>query len=74
MTKEESVHLTRKELEVLKGIATGLQTKQIAETVHCSVKTVEKHRTHIMQKLDLRGPVKLCLFALRRGLVELQDE
>lgn len=62
--------LTRRELEVLKHIAEGRTTKEIADSLVISVKTVERHRSNIMDKLGLRDRVQLTRYAIRRGLVE----
>lgn len=65
-----SVALTARELEVLRLIAQGLKNREIAETLSIAVKTVETHRTKIMQKLDLHNSAELATYAIRRGLIE----
>lgn len=65
--------LTPREVEILKLIAGGLTNKEIAEALVVSVKTVETHRSHIMEKLDLHDRVDLVKYALRSGLVGLGD-
>lgn len=62
--------LTRRELEVLKLIGEGASTREVAEALVISVKTVERHRSNIMDKLDIRDRVHLARYAIRRGLVE----
>ena len=62
--------LTPRELEVVKLIAEGHTTKQIAEVLTISENTVERHRANILEKLGLRDRVALALYAVRRGLVE----
>jgi two-component system response regulator NreC len=61
--------LTRREREILKLIAEGYKNKQIAEDLCISVKTVEKHRANLMEKLDLHNIQALTTFALERGIV-----
>lgn len=63
--------LTPKELVVLKEIASGLSTKQIANKLEISTKTVESHRLSIMRKLRIFNVVGLTKYALREGLAEL---
>jgi DNA-binding NarL/FixJ family response regulator len=61
--------LTQREREVLKLIAEGNRNKEIAEDLCISVKTVEKHRTNLMEKLDLHSIPALTTFAIDKGLV-----
>jgi DNA-binding NarL/FixJ family response regulator len=62
--------VTQREREVLKMIGEGYRNKQIAELLHISVKTVEKHRANIMTKLDLHNVAELTAYAIDKGLVE----
>jgi DNA-binding NarL/FixJ family response regulator len=62
--------LTPRELEVLKLIAEAHSSKDIAEMLVISIKTVERHRANILQKLGMRDRVELTRYAIRRGLVE----
>jgi len=62
--------LTLREREVLKLIATGLRNKQIAQELFISIKTVETHRTNIMQKLDVHSTASLVQYAISTGLLE----
>jgi DNA-binding NarL/FixJ family response regulator len=62
--------ITQREREVLKLLAEGYQNKEIAEFLHISVKTVEKHRANIMSKLDLHNASALTAFAIEKGLVD----
>jgi DNA-binding NarL/FixJ family response regulator len=68
MTRAET--LTPRELEVLRHIARGLSKKEIAETMHLSVKTVDNHSTSLMAKLNIHDRVDLARFAIREGLAE----
>jgi DNA-binding NarL/FixJ family response regulator len=67
---EEYEPLTPRELEVLKLIAEGQTSKEIAALLVISVKTVERHRANILQKLGMRDRVELTRYAIRRGLIE----
>lgn len=62
--------LTTREREILKLLAEGYTSPEIAELLHLSVKTVSAHRQHIMEKLDLHRPAELIKYAIRKGLVE----
>ena len=62
--------LTPRELEILKLIAEAHTSREIAETLVISVKTVERHRANIMEKLGMRDRVELTRYAIRRGLIE----
>jgi len=61
--------LTQREREILKLIAEGYKNKEIADDLCISVKTVEKHRANLMEKLDLHNIQALTAFAIERGLV-----
>jgi len=61
--------VTPREREVLKLIAEGYKNKEIAEVLCISVKTVEKHRSNIMEKLDLHNVSDLTAYAIERGIV-----
>jgi DNA-binding NarL/FixJ family response regulator len=61
--------LTQREKEVLKLVGEGYRNKEIADYLCISVKTVEKHRANIMQKLDLHTASALTAYAIDKGLV-----
>ena len=61
--------LTNREREILKLIAEGYRSKEIAEYLYVSLKTVEKHRANLMEKLDLHNVQGLITFAIEKGLV-----
>jgi len=63
--------LTDRERQVLRLVAEGLATKQIAARLHLSGKTVEMHRSQIMRKLDIHGVAGLTKYAIREGLTSL---
>ncbi|HZX04167.1 response regulator transcription factor [Kribbella sp.] len=62
--------LTAREEEILKLVAEGNSSKEIAELLTISVKTVERHRSNILQKLGLRDRLDLTRYAIRAGLLE----
>jgi DNA-binding NarL/FixJ family response regulator len=68
--EEEFDVLTPRELEVLKLIAEAYTSKQIAEQLFISVKTVDRHRQNILEKLGMRDRVELTRYAIRRGLIQ----
>ena len=61
--------LTRREREVIKLIAEGKRTKEIATYLSLSPKTIEKHRTNLMRKLDLHNVSEVTVYALKNGFV-----
>jgi len=61
--------LTQREREILKLIAEGFKNKEIADELCISVKTVEKHRANLMEKLDLHNASVLTAFAMDKGLI-----
>lgn len=61
--------LTQREREVLKLIGEGYKNREIADYLCISVKTVEKHRANLMNKLDLHSASALTAFAMEKGLV-----
>ena len=61
--------ITQREREVLKLLGEGYQNKEISDMLHISVKTVEKHRANIMNKLDLHNAAALTAYAIEQGLV-----
>jgi DNA-binding NarL/FixJ family response regulator len=61
--------VTNRERQVLKLVAEGRPNKSIAEYLRLSVKTVEKHRSNLMKKLDLHNASTLTAFAIAKGLV-----
>ena len=66
--------LSYREREVLIGIAEGLSNKQLALRLGISARTIETHRGHIMQKLNIHSVAGLTRFAISRGLVILEDK
>ena len=62
--------ITEREEEVLKLVAEGHSSRDIAAMLHISVKTVERHRANLLQKLGLRDRLELTRYAIRAGLIE----
>ena len=63
-------HLSGRELEVLQLIAEGQPNKQVADELGISIKTVEKHRQSLMQKLNLHDVAGLTRYAISAGIIE----
>jgi DNA-binding NarL/FixJ family response regulator len=61
--------LTPRQREVLKLVTEGKSTKQIAATLHLSVKTVEAHRGELMRRLGIHDVAGLVKYALRHGII-----
>ena len=61
--------LTDREREVLQLVAEGKTNKEIANLLNLSLYTVDTHRTHILQKLDLHSVPELILYAVRKGII-----
>jgi DNA-binding NarL/FixJ family response regulator len=62
--------LSARETEIVKLVAEGYSTKEIASTLTIAPKTVERHRSNILEKLGTRDRVALTRYAIRRGLIE----
>lgn len=63
-----SSRLSCREKEVLMGIAEGQSTKEVANNLHVSTKTIETHRQNVMEKLNLHSVAELTKYAIRQGL------
>ena len=68
--KEMYDGLTEREKEILTLVAEGATNQEIARRLFISIKTVQTHRAHIMEKLDLHDRTKLVRYAIRKGLIE----
>lgn len=64
--------LTQREREILKLIADGNTSREIADKLFISLKTVQGHRTKIMEKLNLHNRTELIKYAMRKGLASLE--
>lgn len=71
--RSASLCLSNREREVLQLLAEGRSTREIAECLHVSVKTVDTHRQHIMQKLGLYSVAELTKYAIREGITSIES-
>jgi DNA-binding NarL/FixJ family response regulator len=70
LQKKSGTQLTSREAELLQLIAEGHVNKQIASELSISIKTVEKHRQHLMEKLNIHDIAGLTRFAIASGIIE----
>ncbi len=63
--------LTDREREILQLIAEGYTNREIADSLHLSIKTVQNHRSNIMHKLDLHDRGELIKYAIQQGIIHL---
>lgn len=70
-TVSVSVEMTAREREVIQLIAEGKSTKEIADILHVSVKTIETHRQNVMKKLRISSVAELTKYAIREGLTSI---
>jgi DNA-binding NarL/FixJ family response regulator len=68
--KNKAVELTSREMETLQLIAEGKANKEIAALLGIGMKTVEKHREHLMKKLDLHDTAGITRYAISTGIIE----
>jgi DNA-binding NarL/FixJ family response regulator len=68
--KKKTVELTSREMEVLQLIAEGKANKETASELGIGIKTVEKHREHLMEKLDIHDTAGLTRYAIGAGIIE----
>lgn len=69
--KEGANHLSEREQQVLKLVAEGKTTKEVAQSLSISIKTADSHRSRIMSKLNIHDTAGLVRYAIREGLVQL---
>lgn len=70
--QKDLASLSKRELQVLEGVAQGLTNIQMGEQLGISPKTVARHRERIMDKLDLHSSTELVKFAIRTGLIDVR--
>jgi two-component system response regulator NreC len=63
--------LTKRELEVLQLFAEGFNNSEIADKLFLSVRTIESHKNHILQKTNMKNSVELIKFAIRNKIIEI---
>lgn len=68
---QDKPQLTVRELEILKLFAEGYSNKEIADKLFISVRTVESHKNHIMQKFGFKNTVEMLKYAIKNKIVEL---
>ena len=67
---KKATGLTSRELEVIQLVAEGHANKQVAAGLNISIKTVEKHRQHLMDKLNIHDTAGLTRYAIAQGIIE----
>ena len=65
--------LTKREFELLGQVATGKSNKEIAESLFISIKTVEAHKTHILEKLGLKNTTELVKYAIKNKIISVDS-
>jgi DNA-binding NarL/FixJ family response regulator len=70
VTRAERLHLTKREREVLQLVAESMANKQIASELSISVKTVDKHRQSVMNKLGIHDTAGLTRYAMATGIID----
>lgn len=68
--KKKNTRLSSREIEVLQLIAEGMPSKKVALELGVSFKTVDKHRQHLMDKLDIHDAAGLTRYAIAEGIIE----
>lgn len=69
--KNELSELSERQIEILKFWGNGLSNQEIADKLYISVRTVESHKNHIMQKLNLKSTVDLVKFGIKNNIIEI---
>jgi len=69
---EATAELTPRQIEVLTLIAEGLSTKEVAHTLNISIKTVETHRSLLMERLNIHEVAGLVRYAIKKGLLKIE--
>ena len=68
--KKNPANLTPREMEVLQLVAEGKANKESADVLHISIKTIEKHRQKVMEKLNIHDTASLTRYAIANGIIE----
>jgi len=71
ITPEKKYQLSVRELEILKHFADGYSNKEIADKLFISVRTVESHKNHIMQKFGFKNTVEMVKYAIKNNIISL---
>src|SRR5512145_2093283 len=66
-----SIKLSRREKEILELISQGLSNKEIADKLQISQRTVERHRTHLLEKTGSKNSIRLVIYALKHNLISI---
>lgn len=66
-----NIELTQREKEVLSLIAQGLSNQEVADKLFISIRTVEKHRSDLLEKTESKNSISLVVFAIKNGLVNI---
>lgn len=74
LPEEAGIDLTEREREVLNLVAEGLTTREMAEKLHLSTRTIQYHRARVMEKMGASNVTELIRYALKAGLIRLQDQ
>jgi DNA-binding NarL/FixJ family response regulator len=72
-TKKLPDDLTKREFEILGLVASGKTNKELAEFLFISVKTVETHKTHILEKLGLKNTTELIKYAIKNKIISIES-
>jgi len=67
----ENEELTQREIEILRLAAGGLSNKEISDQLFISIKTVDAHKNHIMQKLKLKNTAAMVIYAIKNKIIEV---
>lgn len=70
ISQRDDVELSQREVQIVQLLCKGLLTKEVAEQLNISIRTVETHKNHIYRKLGISNTVELLRYAERNGLVE----
>jgi len=68
---EDTISFSERELEVLELVCKGLSTKEIADKLFISSRTVEKHRANLMVKTDAKNIIEVIIYAVKHKLIDL---